>query len=564
MAIGLKDDPLEAKTEESLGFAAYADALAQFILKCDTPITISIQGDWGSGKTSLMQMIKAQLLEKRNLVVDILWFNTWLYSQFGQSGNLPLSLLTQFINKLSPDEEKRREKRKMLTGLVKTSAVVVGGLVGQGESVQQAIDTFSGDGPDIAGTIEKAHQELSGLVKAKLDASSANARIVVFVDDLDRLVPEHAVELLEAIKLFLDIPGCVFVLACDYQVVMQGLVQKFRMDPNDLKGRSFFDKIIQVPFQMPTHQYQVENYFKQLLERMNFPRNDADVRLYVELARFSIGFNPRTIKRIFNSLQLLELVLNSKKELLAQLERDARREWQRILFGTLCLQQAYPALFHFLCRESLDQALFSELGEIETLRGSERFAGLLRELDDREEQLLDRVAAFMNAFTEAIQLKSDPNRTLLSPQELSVVTSLLSFSSVVSTEKATGSKTTREAFLAVCSEGERAYFTTLLDYLHREGLFRVWGVTGFSIRDNTGKAIFFCYPTECTRDVALIYDGLTPAQQARADAFLQRYGIDRPAGAKMVYFKTDRVPIDALIAVIEEIRDPAVLEGAPA
>ena len=69
-------------------------------------------------------------------------------------------------------------------------------------------------------------------------------RVIIFVDDLDRLDPARAVELLEVLKIFLDCRKCVFVLAIDYGVVARGVKAKYGGDFNDEKAKSFFDKII--------------------------------------------------------------------------------------------------------------------------------------------------------------------------------------------------------------------------------------------------------------------------------------------------------------------------------
>lgn len=62
--MGIKDIPIMSKGDESLGLIDYAHSLSEFIQNCETPITIAIQGDWGSGKTSLMNLIKEDLGEK--------------------------------------------------------------------------------------------------------------------------------------------------------------------------------------------------------------------------------------------------------------------------------------------------------------------------------------------------------------------------------------------------------------------------------------------------------------------------------------------------------------------
>ncbi len=55
---GNTDKPIEKTVNDTFGIRSYVDGLCRFILNCDTPMTISIQGDWGSGKTSMMNMIE--------------------------------------------------------------------------------------------------------------------------------------------------------------------------------------------------------------------------------------------------------------------------------------------------------------------------------------------------------------------------------------------------------------------------------------------------------------------------------------------------------------------------
>ena len=86
-------------------------------------------------------------------------------------------------------------------------------------------------------------------------------RLVVFVDDLDRCLPEKAIEVLEAIKLFVDAPGCVFVLGLDQDVIARGIEMKYKElgEKKDgegkgqftIEGMRYLEKIIQLPFQIP-------------------------------------------------------------------------------------------------------------------------------------------------------------------------------------------------------------------------------------------------------------------------------------------------------------------------
>ncbi len=87
-------------------------------------------------------------------------------------------------------------------------------------------------------------------------------RIVCFVDDLDRCLPEKAVELLESIKLFLDIPGYLFIIGVAREVIAKGIAYRYRhlnqwednaftKHAKTIKADDYLDKMIQMPLEIP-------------------------------------------------------------------------------------------------------------------------------------------------------------------------------------------------------------------------------------------------------------------------------------------------------------------------
>ena len=98
---GYTDTPIERLENDVMDVKVYVESLSEFILGCSTPMTIAIQGDWGSGKTSMMNMIKQALADK---IVPV-WFNTWQYSQFEMASYLSISLLSNFLEKIGAVEE---------------------------------------------------------------------------------------------------------------------------------------------------------------------------------------------------------------------------------------------------------------------------------------------------------------------------------------------------------------------------------------------------------------------------------------------------------------------------
>ena len=85
-----------AATVDLFNINKHLDGLSRFIKACNTPMTISIQGSWGSGKTSIMKMVEHEI-EKDVIPV---FFNTWQFSQFELGNSLAFSMIKVFLNKL--------------------------------------------------------------------------------------------------------------------------------------------------------------------------------------------------------------------------------------------------------------------------------------------------------------------------------------------------------------------------------------------------------------------------------------------------------------------------------
>ena len=142
--------------------------------------------------------------------------------------------------------------------------------------------------------IEKLKVTFEKLIQNKV---GENGRVAIFVDDLDRLEPKKAVELLEVLKIFLDCKNCIFVLAIDYSVVVTGVKDKYGLNFDIEKGKSFFDKIIQVAFKMPIANYNIKQYIDRNLKDIDINVKDEYILdKYVSLIRHSIGNNPRAMK----------------------------------------------------------------------------------------------------------------------------------------------------------------------------------------------------------------------------------------------------------------------------
>ena len=358
--VGVPDVPIATSDDDASGLnvADYANALAKFIEATETPMTIGVQGDWGSGKTSLLNLVQAIIREK----FPIVWINTWQYSQAEDSKGLPLAVLFGIIHQLRQTVGEQKRKDLFEKGL--KAALNVAGKFLESQTGLEVSGALEADQIETIfkrfDAVTQLKEEFAEMVRATAESSKVPGnRVVVFIDDLDRIQPARAIEILEIFKVFLDVPNIVFVLAVDYAVVMKGLKEKFGVSAEELGGRSFFDKIIQVPFQMPHHSGEkVQTYIKSLFDRVRAQWDDADIKRIVEILEQTTGTNPRTIKRLVNILNLLLIVLDEEKHTFD----DAVANKAMIVLGLVALQNAYPA-FHTKVSQRDPDSVFDDFSE---------------------------------------------------------------------------------------------------------------------------------------------------------------------------------------------------------
>lgn len=341
---GLTD---EAATVDLFNINKHLDGLSRFIKACNTPMTISIQGSWGSGKTSIMKMVEHEI-EKDVIPV---FFNTWQFSQFDLGNSLAFSMIKVLLNKLHDNDENFIKRFTLLCGNALTTALKAVSIYNCNIDINKCKENT----PDYnyAEQIENLHKHFQEVVDRACEREHKD-RVVIFVDDLDRLVPSKAVELLEVLKLFLDCKQCVFVLAIDYEVVIRGAIEKYgfasynseKIDEKERnreyeKGKSFFDKIIQVPFKVPVAIYDIKNYLKDGFNKINFNIDDNDLQDYIDLCASSIGSNPRSLKRLLNAFLLLTFIGEGSIDL-------NNKDKAKLLFAALCLQQYNEKIYNLI------------------------------------------------------------------------------------------------------------------------------------------------------------------------------------------------------------------------
>lgn len=361
MITTLSDIPCNPEVND-FGTESYIKGLVKFIKSATAPVTIALQGEWGSGKTSLMLRLERELCKGDEAPFMGLCINTWEYAMMSTPERTVYDIVAGLLKSLGAgdasvgnkvDSFLRSATRFVYRGVreaIKT--IPLGSVALEAVNAPTQILQEHSENAEEQISLSELRKALENRVETILRESGKNG-IIVFVDDLDRLNPEVAVEILELLKNIFCIDGCIFILAIDYEVVIKGLKPKFGelTEKNAREFRSFFDKIIQVPFSLPVNSYRPMDFVMDALVKIGFisSMERVDPRLTEPIAKViqaSVGKNPRSIKRLINTLSLISCI-NQYVPSDDSIFPDSIK--RRIVnFVVVALQVCYPKIYNML------------------------------------------------------------------------------------------------------------------------------------------------------------------------------------------------------------------------
>ncbi|MCF0220447.1 MAG: hypothetical protein HUK14_11760 [Muribaculaceae bacterium] len=398
-----------ASDGDKLGLSAYEKGLEQFLRGAETPITIALQGEWGSGKTSLMNVLQDNLCGEDGKSGEYfpVWINTWEFSLMRDSKEALKQILLKMSKEVvsfcsTTSQEVTRAIFNGIIGLGSAVAKTVANsyLNGAGDGIQEAL--LGNSENSIADLRDSLQHEINECIKKNAEKKG----FIFFVDDLDRIDPPVAVELLELLKNIFTLKNCIFVLAIDYDVVIKGLKPKFGdlNENNEREFRSFFDKIIQVPFSMPVSQYSTKDYLIEELKKIEIlsaqdETNKKLIQNIVKAETLTIGPNPRSMKRFLNTLSLIKCINAARHELSRskQPEEDVKDANLSILLNIAIvgIQVAYPKVYQLLCIEpgftKWDDAVAAKMNVPRIDKDASEQLKKFEEFDEEWEQVLYRL-----------------------------------------------------------------------------------------------------------------------------------------------------------------------------
>jgi predicted KAP-like P-loop ATPase len=332
------DDPISRPEEDLLQRSPFAKQIANAIMRVDDQqgFVIALNGPWGSGKTSVINLVKQHLnaeIEAKRIVVSE--FRPWWFSGHDQ-------LIRQYFHHLWTVFK----KTDIPSGMAKLGDAF--------ESMGNFFDKLSGI-PSMPGTsgwfsrllfafgiafsssARSRQMDLDGLrnkVVAQLEKQEA--RLLIIIDDIDRLTPEEMRQVFQVVRAVGNFPKTIYLLSFDATVVEEALV-KVQAGP----GRDYLEKIIQMPFDIPQPDASALNRF--FLKHLEDVIGDPPAHLWSANEWPSLFHD--CIEPYIRSIRDMKRLLN-RLRMAYPLVRGEVHVGEFIAFQTLCVFE--PVLCEYL------------------------------------------------------------------------------------------------------------------------------------------------------------------------------------------------------------------------
>lgn len=267
-----------------LNFNETAESIKDLITEKELmPISIGVFGDWGAGKSTILELTKASLESDEQEYIQV-HFDAWTFQGYDDAKAALLETIASTLVKKAADDKNLSAKAKefagridkiRLMGLLMDGGAALAGIPTMG-GIQKIMGLFSGgddgelDVGDVKGAVDGAMdvaKKNKGLIKDKKSFSPPkeikefrkaysdllkefDKPLIVYVDNLDRCSPFNAISTLEAIRLFLFLPNTAFVIAADEDMIRLA-VPEYHKGASQRHQTDYLDKLIQIPVHVP-------------------------------------------------------------------------------------------------------------------------------------------------------------------------------------------------------------------------------------------------------------------------------------------------------------------------
>ena len=311
------DKPIEYSEQDLLGRTTFSKQLGEAIYKYDGKdgLVLGVFGKWGTGKTSILNMVvnEINLLseneDNRPIIVN---FSPWNYTDKDNLISLFFRVLKNRLD-MDKDEEKRKKIGKALADYSDAlDALSLVPMVGSG--VAAILKTIAkAQGAELSKDVDIDTTKES----LELVLSDTNQKIIVIIDDIDRLTNTQIRDIFQLVKQVGNFPNIIYVLSMDRDVVCRALESVHNID-----GAEYLEKIVQIPFEIPAL---LKPKLKEIfLEKLDDTVNDISDNVKIDKYYWSEVFinciepyikTLRDVNRVINTFQFRYKLLSTETSL---------------------------------------------------------------------------------------------------------------------------------------------------------------------------------------------------------------------------------------------------------
>ena len=283
----LTDMPLQDDSEDLFGYKKFTDRLTDCInnFSSDDGLVVALNGEWGSGKTSVINMVKNQLQKEEN--IQVISYSYWWYEGKKEVISAFLIALSEAIKPLGNSEEIVPQVLQLIRPLALAADFATQSKF-PSKTLKFAQQLFN------PVSLERKLQNIKNFL------SEQNKQIVIFIDDLDRMDPDDSIQVFKLLKTVGRLPKVTFVIVYDKKLSNSILKQHY---PSE--GQDFLEKVIQVSFDMPVPTREVLHkiFIDELIKISSDKRDRNEIEGFMFDYLYEFIKTPRNLGRLLANLK---------------------------------------------------------------------------------------------------------------------------------------------------------------------------------------------------------------------------------------------------------------------
>jgi predicted KAP-like P-loop ATPase len=306
----------------------------------------------------ILNLMKEELRKEDDKTLLFFDFNPWIYSK---RSNLTSEYINTLENKISPMKKEWKETSKaitkyreawmpVLTLLDKAIAPMIKANLPFGETVWETLKNL------LSLKLEATPSKNLEDCKDAINKSLEGKKVIVFIDDIDRLPADEVMDILRMVKSICNFTNCIYVLAYDEDYVIKAIKKEF-----DEKGDDYLEKIVSFPYKLPEYSYKtlvsfLHTYLSQIVEDSHYQQlvNTEHCKSLLEKLVPLYLQTPRKIKRLLNAFNTSYMIAGTNLHWGDLLALEALKHYsektykviaenQDLYFATIENQMAYES-----------------------------------------------------------------------------------------------------------------------------------------------------------------------------------------------------------------------------